>query len=110
MPYNFYLILHLVGTMLLIGFTFYAFAEPNARTRKWVLGIGGLSSLAVLVSGFGMIGMEFPGWMAVKLVAWIGLSAFGGMAYRRPGLKNFLMLISIVLIVAAVWAVVEKPF
>lgn len=111
MPHNFYLFLHLIGILLLTGFTFYAFAGPSAKTKKMVMILTGISSLIVLVSGFGMLGgMGFPGWIMVKLVAWLGLSAFSGIAYRRPRLNKMLILVSAVLLIGAVWAVVYKPF
>ncbi len=111
MPYEFYLFLHLVGVILLVGFTFYAFAGPNIKTKKWILSLAGIASLVVLVSGFGMMPRwGFPGWMLVKIIAWLGLSAFGGVAYRRQGLRKVLMLISLILIIGAVWAVTFKPF
>lgn len=112
MSYQLYFFLHLVGVALLIGFTFYAFASPSATTRKWVLSASGIASLLVLAAGLIMVMKmgEFPGWVWVKLVSWIGLSAFAGIAYRRKGLVGPLMIVSLILIVGAIWAVVFKPF
>ena len=113
MPYQLYNFLHLVGVILLVGFTFYAFSGPSIKTKKWVLTLSGLASLVVLVSGFGMLAqadMGFPGWMLVKVVTWLAISAFGGVAYRKQGLNGILMLISIILVIGAVWAVMYKPF
>lgn len=110
MSHNFYTLLHLISVFVLVGFTFYAFAGPAATTRKPVLIITGIASLVILVSGFGMLGGGFPLWVIVKLVAWLGLSSFSGIAYRRAKLRFPLMMVSVVLIVLAVWAVVLRPF
>lgn len=113
MPYELYNFLHIAGVILLTGFTFYAFAGPNVKTKKWVLGLAGLASLIVLVSGFAMQAKGswgWPGWILIKIVAWLGISAFGGVAYRRRGLAGVLMLVTIVFVVAAAWAVIYKPF
>ncbi|HLS28004.1 MAG TPA: hypothetical protein VK041_05090 [Opitutales bacterium] len=110
MSYSFYNLLHLISVLVLVGFTFYAFAGPAASTRKPVLIVTGIAGLVALVSGFGMLGGGFPLWVILKLVAWVGLMAFSGMAYRRAKLRGPLMIVSVVLIVLAVWAVVMKPF
>src|SRR5690554_6530462 len=109
MSNTFYLFLHLVGVILLVAFTFYAFAGPNAKTKKWVMSLGGIASLVVLVSGFRMLGGSFPGWVIIKLLAWLGISAFSGLAYRRPKLRTPLLLVTVVLVVLAIWAVMFKP-
>lgn len=109
--YNTFLFLHIVSVLLLVGITFYAFAGPSASTRKSVMMYSGIASLVVVVTGFGMMHQwGWPGWFFIKLVSWLGISAVAGMAYRRKKLIKPLMLITIVLAVAAVWAVVYKPF
>jgi hypothetical protein len=112
MPYALYNFLHISAVLLLVGFTFYAFAGPNASTRKWVLSIGGIASLIVLATGFIMVMkmQAFPGWIWLKLFAWLGVSALAGIAYRRRGLVNILMLVAVLLAVMAAWAVTYKPF
>jgi hypothetical protein len=112
MPYTFYNFLHIISVLLLVGFTFYAFAGPSTKTKKWVLSIGGIASLLTVATGLIMV-MKlgvFPGWVWVKLVAWLGISAFAGVAYRRRGLVGVLMVLTVVLFSLAAWAVTYKPF
>jgi|SRR5690625_3503778 len=113
MSYHIYSLLHLVSVFLLVGFTFYAFAGPAEKTRRSIMIITGIASVVILVSGFGMLaklGLGFPGWVILKLLAWLGLSAFAGIAYRNAKQRKNLLIVSIVLICLAVWAVVMKPF
>ena len=108
-----YHIIHLVSLFALFGYTFYAFAAP-AETRKKVLMITGIASLLVLVSGFGLIsklyGNHFYGWMIVKLVCWLGLSALSGLGYRRRGAVGAFALVAVALAFVAVVRVYIKPF
>ncbi len=112
MPATVYQLIHLVSLFVLFGYTFYAFAAP-AETRKRVLMVTGIASLLVLISGFGLMAKvyqnQFQGWMIVKLVAWLGLSALAGIGYRRRGAVGVLAVIALVLLVAAVAAVYIKP-
>ena len=109
----YYSILHVVGVILLTAYTFAAFANPDPKARGRTLMVTGVLSLIVLVAGFGLLSklkLGFPSWVIVKLVAWLGISALSGMAFRRPGMTGLFRLIVIVLVVAAVWAVYMKPF
>ena len=108
--YNTFFFLHIVAVLLLVGFTFYAFGA-EAKTKKRTMMYSGIASLLVFITGFGMIHQwGWPGWFFVKLVVWLAISAFAGIAYRRRKLANPLMLATIVLAAVAVWAVVYKPF
>ncbi len=107
-----YHILHVSSLLVLFGSTFYAFAAP-VETRKRVLMITGVMSLLMLVSGFGLLSklhLGFPGWVIVKLVCWLGLSAVAGMAYKRRSQANTLMLVTLALAITAVLLVYLKPF
>jgi hypothetical protein len=107
-----YLVLHLSSIIVLLGYTFYAFAAP-AETRKRVLMITGTASVLVLVSGFGMdhrLHLGFPGWLIVKLVCWLGLSAIAGIAYRKRASADLFMIIAFVLAITAVAMVYVRPF
>ncbi len=112
MPATVYQLIHLVSLFVLFGYTFYAFAAP-AETRKRVLMVTGIASVLVLISGFGLMAKvyqnQFHGWMIVKLVAWLGLSALAGIGYRRRGAVGVLTILAFVLVVAAVAAVYIKP-
>jgi hypothetical protein len=112
MNLNTYLVLHLSSIIVLLGYTFYAFAAP-AETRKRVLMITGVAALLVLVSGFGMLHrlrLGFPGWAIVKLFCWLGLSAISGIAYRKRNMADFFMIVAFVLAITAVAMVYVRPF
>jgi len=108
----FYNILHVVSILVLTGYTFYAFAAPN-ETRKRVMMITGIASLLALIAGFGLqakLQVGFPGWLIVKLVCWLGLSALAGIGYRRRAAAGTLAIVAVVLVVVAVLMVYLKPF
>ncbi len=112
MSLNTYLVLHLSSIIVLLGYTFYAFAAPS-ETRKRVMMITGVATLLILVTGFGMLHrlqLGFPGWAIVKLVCWLGLSAMGGLAYRRRAQADLFMMITFVLAITAVAMVFVRPF
>ena len=107
-----YHILHVVSLLTLYGGTFYAFAAP-AETRKSTLMITGIASLIMLISGFGLLAklqLGFPVWVMVKLVCWLGLSALGGIGYRRRGAVGALKATALGLAAIAVVMVFTKPF
>jgi hypothetical protein len=112
MTLNTYLVVHLSSIIVLLGYSFYAFAAP-AETRRRVLMITGVAALLVLVSGFGMLHrlrLGFPGWAIVKLFCWLGLSAIAGIAYRRRAMADFFMIVAFVLAITAVAMVYVRPF
>jgi len=109
-----YYFLHVTGVMLLLGFTFKAFAAPQPEHKSKTMMMTGIFSLVVLIAGFGLLaklGHSFAsGWVIVKLVAWLGIAGLSGMAYRKPEKAGTYSLIAIVLVAAAVYAVYFKPF
>jgi hypothetical protein len=109
---NFYYILHVISVMVLLAYTFYAFAAP-AESRKRVMMVTGIASLLALIGGFGLqakLNYGFPGWLIVKLVCWLGLSALAGFGYRRRGAAGTLALVAVIWVVVAVVMVYLKPF
>jgi len=98
---------------VLTAFTFQAFAAPRPEARKTTLLVTGLASLVMLVAGFGLLAklsLGFPGWVVLKLVAWLGLSALAGLAYRKPESGKTLAGLALLLLVVAVYAAYFKPF
>ncbi len=82
---TFYSILHVFSLLALFGGTFYAISAP-AETRKKTLALTGVASLLMLIAGVGLmhkLGYAWTGWVFVKIVCWLGLSALAGIAYRR---------------------------
>jgi len=109
---TFYHILHLVSLFVLAGYTFYAFAAAP-ETRKRVMMITGIASLLALVGGFGLqakLAIGWPGWIIVKLVCWLGLSALAGFGYRRRGAAGTLAVVAIALVLVAIVMVYTRPF
>jgi hypothetical protein len=107
-----YLILHLSSVIVLLGYTFYAFAAPD-ETRKRVLMITGVAALLVIVTGFGMLArlhLGFPGWAVVKFVCLLGLASISGIAYRRRAMADLFMMIAFALAITAVAMVYVRPF
>lgn len=102
---QYYYLLHLFSLFVLTAHTFMAFANPDPANRKQTMIITGIASLLVLVSGFGLLAKihanQFSGWVIVKFVCWLGLSALAGIAYRRPHLRGALAAIALGLILVA---------
>lgn len=109
-----YYFLHVTSLMLLLGFTFKAFAAPQPEHKSKTMMLTGIFSLIAFIAGFGLIsklGHSFTaGWVIVKLVAWLGIAALSGMAYGKPEKAGTYSLIAILLVAAAVYAVYYKPF
>ncbi len=107
-----YSIVHVVAGFVLVGYTFSAFAAPNADRRGFHLMITGIASLVMLVAGVGLLhkgGFGWPTWALVKIGCWLVLSALAGVAFRAPSLKHVLALISIALVTVAVYCAYMKP-
>jgi hypothetical protein len=107
-----YYILHVTSVLVLTGYTFYAFAAAP-ETRKRVMMITGIASLLALVGGFGLLAKlqyGFPGWIIVKIVCWLGLSALAGFGYRRRGAAGALAAVALLFAFIAVVMVYTKPF
>jgi hypothetical protein len=105
-------VLHVASAILLVGWTFYAFAGPPESRRK-VLALSGILSLVVLLTGLrlwqGVYGFH-AGWPIVKLACWLGLSAIAGIAYRRRNSVPTLLWVTVALVTIAVVMAYTKPF
>ena len=109
----FYYVLHVGAAFVLFGVTFRAFARPDAETRRGVMISSGIASLIVLIAGVGLLhklGYGFPGWVILKLVCWLALSALAGIAYRKPDKGGLLGWVATGVVVVALVAVYAKPF
>jgi hypothetical protein len=111
--FNLLHILHVSGVLILISFTFLAFAGAP-ETRRRVVSAAGLGSLLVLATGFRMWQAQFSfalaGWVLVKIVCWLAVSAFAGLGYRRRAKAGLFAVLSILLAVTAVTMAYLKPF
>lgn len=115
MSYEFYQIAHLFSVIMLAGSTFAALAVASTRpeTRRPALIGSGVAAMVALVSGFGLLGLGrfgLPGWVVVKLAAWVALAALTGLAYRRPAQRRPLAAVAVLAVLLSVVMVVSKPF
>ena len=107
-----YLVLHLSSIIVLLGYTFYAFAAP-AETRKRVLMITGIAAVLVLVTGFGMLHrlhLGFPGWAIVKLVCLPRPRGRRGLRLPQAGAGRPVHDLAFALAITAVAMVYVRPF
>jgi hypothetical protein len=104
---------HVAAALVLMGYAFYALVAPP-ETRRKVLIWTGLASLVMLLTGLrmwqGIYGWAPAGWLVVKVVCWLGLSAIAGVAYRRREKAPTLAWVAIGLAVTAVAMVYVRPF
>jgi hypothetical protein len=111
---SFYHVIHVFSVIALVGYAFYAFAAPAPETKKRVMMVTGIASLAMLVAGVGLMhkmGYSWHnGWVWVKIACWLGLSALPGMAYRRRERAGMFIVIALVLVLIALSMVYYKPF
>ena len=110
---NLLLILHISAALMLVGYTFLAFAAA-LETRKAVLSVTGVAALVVIATGIrmwqGLYGFAPLGWIIVKIVCLLGIASLTGMAYRRRSQACLLMAVILVLAIIAVAMVYAKPF
>src|SRR4051812_44226401 len=106
-------LIHVAAVIVMIAYTFFAFAGP-AETKKRVMMITGIATLLVLLTGIrmwqGLFSFHAFGWIIVKIVCWLGLSALTGFAYRKRDQANTLMVVALTLAIVALAMVYAKPF
>jgi uncharacterized membrane protein SirB2 len=113
LEFNLLHVIHVAAALMLVGYTFYAFAADPAK-RKSVLALSGAAALLMLLTGVRMwqaqFGFVLAGWIIVKIVCWIGLAALAGIGFRRRAHAGTLALVAIVLATVAVVMAYVKPF
>lgn len=105
-------ILHVLSVLIMGASVFYAVAGAP-ETRKTALKWSGIASLVVLLTGFRMWQAlyQFSGlWAVIKIVCWLGLSAFVGLAYKRRAQARLWITLTVVLFAVALVMVYVKPF
>ncbi len=104
---------HLLALFTLFGLTFSAIADPRVERKKKTLMYSGIASLVVFLAGFGLLGflkVGFPGWIVVKMICWLALSAFAGLAFRFREAATKLQWAAIGTVAIAVFMVYYRPF
>lgn len=116
MSYEFYKIMHFVGLVMLFlglgGRIIFLAAKVENPAGKVCSIFHGLGLLLVLVAGFGLLArlqIGFPGWVYVKIAAWIGLGALTLLPKKKPQLGSLAFVSAIILAGLAVYFVVAKP-
>ena len=122
-PRNFYEVIHIIGIAMLFvsigGVAVHAAnggTKANTSTRGVVAAMFGLGSFLILLGGFGMMARlglvrgAPPGWLAVKMVIWLVLSAIVLLPYRRPALARPFLVLLPLLAGVAVYMALYKPF
>lgn len=108
-----YYLIHVLSIILLTGSVFYIAANPQKHKKKKYMSINGILSVLALVGGFGLMaklyGNDFSqGWVIVKIVAWLLITALAGMAFKKP--KAFTILALSITVAIAVFMVYFRPF
>ncbi len=107
-----YYLMHVASGFLLAALTFHAFAAPTPERRRCTLILAGVLSLLMLTGGFGLLARldySFAPWVYIKIGCWLVLSAMSGIAFRRPELAKKLTLLTVAVILLAIWSVYYKP-
>lgn len=118
MSYEIYKVLHLLGLTLVCmslgGIMLYAInggSKASNSFRKGVMITHGVGLLLLLVAGFGMLAKQgihgVPTWVGGKLVIWLALGAFVGLAYKQQLAKRLWFAVPL-LVVAAAWLAIAK--
>jgi hypothetical protein len=106
-------IIHIAAALMLVGYTFLAFAADPSR-RKKVLMWSGIAAVIVLLSGIRMWQAQFAfvmaGWIWVKVICWAAISALSGIGFRRRAQAGVLAFITILIVTLAVAMAYTKPF
>ena len=108
-----YQVLHVLCMVLLTGFVFQAFANPDPKNKKRTMMVTGILSFLMLTGGMGLLAVQgnalpWPWWAWVKIVCWLGLTGIAGMAYRKPDKIPTFTAITIALVSIAIVVVVFK--
>lgn len=113
MSYETYKILHLIGLVILFV-SLGALAFVPLEKRKPLMALHGLSSIIMLVAGFGLLarlGMarDMGSWVYLKIAIWLVLGATPVVLKKKPNLALPVLLVSIGLGSVAAFLAIMKP-
>ena len=103
--------MHVLSMVLMSGFIFQAFANPDPKNKKRTMMVVGILGILMLTGGMGMVAVMkagFPWWVIVKLICWLGLIVIAGQAYRKPEKIPMFTTVAILLIAIAITSVYFK--
>ncbi len=105
-------IAHIFCLFVLIGVVFASIANPVPEMRKPMLNWSGIAAVLVLVAGFGMKGMlhiDWPLWIWVKIVCWFVIAALVGPIFRRPQEQRKMLSVLLGAVLVALIMVYYQP-
>ena len=116
MSYEIYKVLHLLGLSLvvlslggIILHVIYGGSKQSNSFRKGAMITHGVGLLLLLVAGFGMLARlgihSFPGWVVGKVVIWLILGAFVGLAYKQNLARKLWFIVPALVVIAACLAI-----
>lgn len=116
MSYQFYKMMHFIGLIMLFmglgGRIIFLAAKVQNPVGKICSILHGLGLVLVLVAGFGLLArlqVGFPGWVYVKIAAWVGIGALTILPKKNPKLSTATFVSAIILAGLAIYFVVAKP-
>ena len=120
---NIYKLVHILGTLLVFSsFGALVLHAINGGTkasnsgRRLVTVSYGVGLFLILLGGFGMLARlgivqgGLPGWIWLKLGAWVVIGGLFALPYRVPGASRSLWLLAPAIGLLAAWAGLYKPF
>lgn len=118
MTLTFYNVLHISGIILFFmaigGAVIRAALEvKDKKLEKFILINHGIAGFIIIVSGFGQlakIGMQFPGWVIIKIFIWLLLGAIIVPIKKAPDKKHLFWFIALLLGGLAAYMGIYKPF
>lgn len=105
-------VLHVSAAIGLVCSVFSAAAGSPGNRRRILMG-SGIASLVVLLTGIRLWQSLYHfsgGWAVVKLLCWLALSAFAGLAYKRRERPGRWTGLALILAFVAVVMVYARPF
>lgn len=112
MPYEIYKLLHLAAIFVfLTSASVLLIAKPQGVFWKALTGV---SSLVILVAGFGLLarlgGGNFPAWAQAKVVIWVLVTGLGHMVMKRfPAQATRAFWATVALAIGAAYIAIYKP-
>lgn len=118
MSLAFYNVLHIIGIIMLfmgIGGAVVrsSLTQNSPSLEKFVLLNHGIGLFIILLAGFGQlakIGMQFTGWVVVKIILWLLLGSLIMFIKKKPELKTIWWYGALIMGGFAAYLGIYKPF